>query len=234
VDIIYEDPTTLDAAAEELNLEVLEAGPFGRQGGDLGVSANMNVVNAAFSDLVLAQGVISDPIDLGINHIALIRLQEHLPEAQLPLEDVRDQVVASVRRERAMEAAAASADELLASLAAGNEIAALAESSGLELVEAEAALRTSAEINPQLREQVFLLPGPDEDGPPSRAVVELAESFAVVQLDSVTQGELSEDDPLRKQAYQRRIANASASTETLGFVQMLRDQSTIVVFEERL
>jgi peptidyl-prolyl cis-trans isomerase D len=234
VDIIYEDPTTLDAAAEELNLEVLEAGPFGRQGGDLGVSANMNVVNAAFSDLVLAQGVISDPIDLGVNHIALIRLLEHLPEAQLPLEDVRDQVVASVRRERAMEAAAASADELLASLAAGNEIAALAESSGLELVEAEAALRTSAEINPQLREQVFLLPGPDEDGPPSRAVVELAESFAVVQLDSVTRGELSEDDPLRKQAYQRRIANASASTETLGFVQMLRDQSTIVVFEERL
>ena len=233
VDIIYEDPTTLDAAAEELNLEVLEAGPFGRQGGDLGVSANMNVVNAAFSDLVLAQGVISDPINLGVNHIALIRLKEHLSEAQLPLEDVRDQVVASVRRERAMEAAAASADELLASLAAGNEIAALAESSGLELVEAEAALRTSPEITAQLREQVFLLQGPDEDGP-SRAVVELAESFAVVQLDSVTRGELSEDDPLRKQAYQRRIANASASTETLGFVQMLRDQSTIVVFEERL
>jgi peptidyl-prolyl cis-trans isomerase D len=233
VDIIYEDPTTLDAAAEELNLEVLEAGPFGRQGGDLGVSANMNVVNAAFSDLVLAQGVISDPVDLGVNHIALIRLREHLPEAQLPLEDVRDQVVASVRRERAMEAAAASADELLASLAAGNEIAALAESSGLELVEAEAALRTSPEINAQLREQVFLLQGPGDDGP-ARAVVELAESYAVVQLDSVTRGELSEEDALRKQDYQRRIANASASTETLGFVRMLRDQSTIVVFEERL
>jgi peptidyl-prolyl cis-trans isomerase D len=233
VDIIYEDPTTLDAAAEELNLEVLEAGPFGRQGGDFGVSANMNVVNAAFSDLVLAQGMISDPVDLGVNHIALILLKEHLPEAQLPLEDVRVQVVASVRRERAMKAAAASADELLASLAAGNEIAALAESSGLELVEAEAALRTSPEINAQLREQVFLLQGPGDDGP-VRVVVELADSYAVVQLDSVTQGELSEEDPLRKQAYQRRIANASASTETLGFVRMLRDQSTIVVFEERL
>jgi hypothetical protein len=69
---------------------------------------------------------------------------------------------------------------------------------------------------------------------PSRAVVELTDSYAVVQLDSVTQGELSEEDALRKQAYQRRIATASASTETLGFVQMLRDQSTIVVFEERL
>jgi peptidyl-prolyl cis-trans isomerase D len=233
VDIIYEDPTTLDAAAEELNLEVLEAGPFARQGGDLGVSANMNVVNAAFSDLVLAQGVISDPVDLGINHIVLIRLQEHLPEAQLPLEDVRDQVVESVRRERAMEAASAAADELLASLTAGADIVTLAESSGLELVEADVALRTSPEFDAQLREQVFLLQWPDDTGP-ARAVVELGESYAVIQLDSVTQGELSEEDALRKQAYQRRISNSSANTETLGFVRMLREQSTIVINEDRL
>jgi peptidyl-prolyl cis-trans isomerase D len=233
VDIIYEDPTTLDAAAEELNLDVLEAGPFGRQGGDLGVSANMNVVDAAFSDLVLAQGVISDPVDLGVNHIALIRLKEHLPEAQLPLEEVRDQVVESVRRERAMEAASAAADELLASLTAGADIADLAESSGLELVEADVALRTSSELDARLREQVFLLQSPGDDGP-ARAVVELGDSYAVIQLDSVTQGELSEEDALRKQAYQRRISNSSASTETLGFVRMLREQSTIEVYEDRL
>jgi peptidyl-prolyl cis-trans isomerase D len=233
VDIIYEDPTTLDAAAEELNLDVLEAGPFSRQGGDLGVSANMNVVNAAFSDLVLAQGVISDPVDLGVNHIVLIRLKEHLPEAQLPLEEVRDQVVESVRRERAMEAASAVADELLASLTSGADIVTLAESSGLELVEADVALRTSPEFDAQLREQVFLLQRPDDAGP-ARAVVELGESYAVIQLDSVTQGELSEEDALKKQAYQRRISNSSASTETLGFVRMLREQSTIEVYEDRL
>jgi peptidyl-prolyl cis-trans isomerase D len=233
VDIIYEDPTTLEAAAEELGLEVLEAGPFGRQGGELGISANMEVVNTAFSDLVLAQGVISDPINLGLNHIALILLKEHLPEAQLPLEEVRDQVVESVRRERAMEAASATADELLASLDGGTDILTLAESSGLELVEAEAARRTSPEIDARLREQVFLLQGP-EDAAPVRTVVELAEGYAVVQLDSVTQGELAEEDEARKQAYMRRISNASASTETLGFVRMLREQSTIEVYEDRL
>ena len=232
VDIIYEDPTTLDAAAEELGLDVLEAGPFGREGGELGVSANMNVVTASFSDLVLAQAVISDPVDLGLNHIVLIRLKEHLPEAQLPLEEVRDQVAESVRRERAMEAASLAADELLASLVAGADIVALAEESGLELVEAEAATRTAPEINAQLRDQVFLMHGPGEDGP-ARAVVELADGFAVIQLDSIVPGELAEEDALRKQAYNRRIANASASTETLGFMEMLRKQSTIQIYEDR-
>ena len=232
VDIIYEDPTTLDAAAEELGLEVFEAGPFGREGGELGVSANLNVVTASFSDLVLAQGVISDPVDLGLNHIVLIRLKEHLPEAQLPLEEVRDQVAESVRRERAMAAASMAADELLASLVAGTGIVALAEESGLELVEAEAATRTAPEINAQLRDRVFLIQGPGEDGP-ARAVVELDDGFAVIQLDSIVPGELAEDDALRVQAYNRRIANASASTETQGFLEMLRRQSTIEVYEDR-
>ena len=232
VDIIYEDPTTLDAAAEELGLEVFEAGPFGREGGELGVSANLNVVTASFSDLVLAQGVISDPVDLGLNHIVLIRLKEHLPEAQLPLEEVRDQVAESVRRERAMEAASLAADELLASLVAGADIVALAEESGLELVEAEAATRNAPEINAQLRDQVFLMHGPGQDGP-ARAVVELDDGFAVIQLDSIAPGELAEEDALRKQAYNRRIANASASTETLGFMEMLRRQSTIQIYEDR-
>ena len=232
VDIIYEDPTTLDAAAEELGLEVFEAGPFGREGGELGVAANMNVVAASFSDLVLAQGVISDPVDLGINHIVVIRLKEHLPEAQLPLEEVRDQIVQSVRHERAMEAASLAAEELLASLVAGTDIALLAEESGLELVDAEAATRTDPGIDARLRKEVFLLQGPGDDGP-AKALVELDEGFAVIQLDSVIQGELSEEDALRKQAYNRRISNASASTETLGFLAMLREQSSIEIYEDR-
>jgi len=91
IDIIYEDPTTLDTAALDLGLEVQEAGPFSRAGGD-GIAANGEAVKAAFSDLVLLQEVVSDPVDLGENHLVMIRLKKHLPEALMPLEEVRDQV----------------------------------------------------------------------------------------------------------------------------------------------
>lgn len=233
IDIIYEDPTTLSAAAEELGLEVREAGPFGRLGGDEGVAANPNIVAAAFSDLVLSQRAVSDPIDLGENHIVLIRLKQHLPEALKPLEEVRDQVAESVRRHRAMQAAQATAQELLDKLEGGAEIAELAESAGLELIEAEAARRTSAEIDPALRNQVFLMEAPGEDGRVTQ-VVELNNGYAVVQLDKVTEGALPEDDAVRKLTYSRRVTNGSASAETIAFLRMLREQSTIEVYEDRL
>ncbi len=232
IDIIYEDPTTLDAAADELGLEVAEAGPFGRLGGE-GVAANQEVVSAAFSDLVLAQGVVSDPVDLGLNHIVLIRLKEYMPQALKPFEDVREQVVESVTRQRAMDAAAARAESLLADLAEGAAIDVLAETAGLELVEAEAATRTSTDIDGQLRDQLFLLAPPGESGP-ARTVIELENGYAVVQLESVSDGLLSEDDALRKAGYSRRIANATASDETIGFLRMLRAQSTIEIYEDRL
>ena len=233
IDIIYEDPTTLSAAAEELGLEVGQAGPFGRAGGDFGVAANPDVVNAAFSDLVLAQSSVSDPIDLGINHIVMILLREHLPQALLPLEEVRVQVTQSVRNQRAMEAARIKAEELLLSLDAGTDISTLAGSSGLDLVEAQAALRTGTDVDARLLQKVFLLKKPDDSGPVT-AVVELDDGYAVVQLNGVTDGELNPEDALREKAYGQRIATSAASSETMGFLRMLRAQSTIEVFEDRL
>jgi len=233
IDIIYEDPTTLDAAAGELGLAVNELGPFGRGGEETGVAANMAVVNAAFSDLVLVQKAVSDPVDLGTNHIVLLRLKEHLPQALLPLEEVRERVVEAVTRLRAMEAAARSAEELLASLSEGAEIQALAESAGLELVVAEEATRLSAELDGRLRQQVFLMDAPGEEAAVT-GVIELDDGYAVVQLDSVTDGVLAEEDVMRKEAYSRRISNASAGDETIAFMQMLKAQSNIEVFEDRL
>ena len=233
VDIIYEDPTTLSAAAEELGLEVMEAGPFGRLGGE-GIAANPEVVAAAFSDLVLVQRSVSDPIDLGDNHMVLIHLKEHLPQALMPLDEVRDRVVESVRRQQSMDAALVQAQDVLAALEGGAVIGEVAESRGLELVESEAARRNSPEITPRLREQLFLMEAPAEEGGRVTQIVELEDGYAVVELKEVRDGVLAEDDEMRRQAYARRISNASAGEETLGFLRMLRSQSTIEVYEDRL
>jgi peptidyl-prolyl cis-trans isomerase D len=232
VDIIYEDPTTLDAAAEELGLEVNQAGPFGRTGGD-GISGNPDVVKASFSDLVMLQGVVSDPVDLAENHLVMIRMQEHLPEALLPLDDVREQVVQSVRTQRTMEAAQVRANEILAQVNSGADLSSLGEESGLEVLAVEAATRTSADIRGDLIKDLFLMDAPGEDGPVNE-VLNLADGYAVVQLQSVTDGVLSDEDALKSQSYNRRISNATGNNEAYSFMRMLRSQSEIQVFEDRL
>jgi len=154
VDLIYEDPTTLNAAADMLDLDIKEAGPFGRTGG-VDVAAIPAVVSAAFSDLVLAQGAVSDPVDLGENHIVMLRIKEYFPEALKPLDEVRDEVIASVQRENAMQAAAARADELLTQLESGADILALAEDDSIELLESAEAQRSMPGLPQDLLSQVF-------------------------------------------------------------------------------
>ena len=73
-----------------------------------------------------------------------------------------------------------------------------------------------------------------EEGGRITQVVELADGYAVVQLDRVTDGTLTDEDAIRAQAYKRRIATGSASSEAMGFLRLLRAQSTIEIYEDRL
>lgn len=233
VDIVYEDPTTLEAAADELGLEIQIAGPFDRSGAEEGVAANPKFVETAFSDLVLLQGSASDPVDLGPNHIAVLRLREHLPEAPRPLEEVRDEVIAAIQRDDAMQGAESRASALLERLQAGESLQALSEETGLGFVESEGATRTASEISPDLRTELFEMAAPSE-GSVSREVVPLDEGYAVVELREVKPGSLSEEEQARRDSYRRRLANVRASIETQAFLRMLREQSEIRVFEDRL
>ena len=232
VDIIYEDPTTLSAAADELGLEVKQAGQFGRGGGD-GISGNPEVVRASFSDLVMLQGAVSDPVDLAENHLVMIRMKEHLPEALLTLDEVRGRVVQSVRRQRVMDAAQVRANEILAQVTSGADLSLLGEESELEVLIVEAATRNGVDVRDDLREGLFLMDTPGEDGPVNQ-VLKLSDGYAVVQLQSVTDGVLSDEDVLKSQNYKRRISTATGNSETLSFMRMLRSQSEILVFEDRL
>jgi len=233
VDLIYEDPTTLENGATELGLELKVAGPFGRSGGVEGVAANPAVVKAAFSDLVLVQGTASDPIDLGENHMVIIRVREHTPEGSKTLDEVRESVIASIESDRATAEASRRADAILAQLESGMDISSISGTEKLEVVAAEAATRTGSELAPELVAEVFLLKAPEGDKP-RHAIVKLGNGFAVVQLKGVVDGQVTEGEELRLQNYRRRIANATASDELTGFIRMLREQSEIKVFEDRL
>jgi peptidyl-prolyl cis-trans isomerase D len=233
VDIIYEDPTTLESAALELGLEIQTDGPFSRAGG-MGISSSPEVVEAAFSELVLSQESVSDPIDLGENHMVVIRLREHFPAALRPLEEVRGDIVGELRRQRASEAAKAAADALVSDLGAGDgSLEQLAAERELELVNVESVGRNGSDPDPVVVREVFRLQ-PAEDGAPINVVVEAADGFAAVSLQSVTGGELGEGAFLAKQQYERRIANAAASAETMAVLAQLRDQATIEIYEDRL
>lgn len=232
VDIVYEDPTTLEAASLDTGLPIQTAGPFSRQGGE-GIAANAEVVEAAFSDLVLLQDSVSDPIDLGPNHMVMLRAREHLPSAVRPLEEVREDIVAALRSEAADLAAKQRADALLAEVNAGRALAEVATEAGLEPVSVEDAARAHNEPDPLVVTGVFRLAPPAEDATHA-AVVEAGNGYAVVVLRSVTPGALNEDSLIGREQYRRQIANAAASHEAWALRRQLQESADITVYEDNL
>jgi peptidyl-prolyl cis-trans isomerase D len=233
VDLIYEDPTTLESAALVLGLTVNVAGPFPRTGGE-GVAANPDVVDAAFSDMVLLQGSVSEPINLDENRLVMIRLKEHLPVTLKPLDDVREEIIQSLNDNLALDNANTKAMELLAALQSGaSEFEALATESGLEYGHYEAVKRNSSAPDEKLVQEVFRLQAPGEDGK-VQAVLPTGSGFAVVELESIVQGELDSGDVLVRQQYERVIANGSASQEAFALMRQLRSTAEVEVFEDRI
>jgi len=234
VDLIYEDPTTLESAALVLDLQVKETGPFSRAGGEEGIAANPEVVEAAFSDLVLLQGSVSDPVNLDENRLVMIRMKEHLPVALKPLEEVRAEIIATLGENLARDNAEAKAVEFLAALQSGEtEFEALATESGLEFARNEAIKRNSFVPDVTLVQEVFRLQKPAEDVT-VQTVLPTSNGFAVVELHSITPGVLEGGALIAKKQYERVIANSNASQEATALMRQLRASAEVEVFEDRI
>jgi peptidyl-prolyl cis-trans isomerase D len=233
VDMIYEDPTTLDAAALDLGLDIQRVGPFSRSGGD-GIAAIPEVINTAFSELVLLQGSVSDPIDLDDNHLVMIRVAEHFPVTVQELDVVRDQIMEQIKRENALAVAESKVQTMLAeSSEEGADLDAIAVAHGYVVVESEAATRRDFVPDRTVIEEVFRLESPAA-GETLSTVVPAQNGFALVILESVTEGSLEQGTAINEQQYRRQIANAAASIEITGLLRQLRDSSRVEVFEDRL
>jgi peptidyl-prolyl cis-trans isomerase D len=232
VDIVYEDPTTLEAASLDLGLEIRTEGPFTRAGG-LGIAGNPDVVEAAFSDLVLVQDSASDLIDLGPTNAVVLRVLEHEPVRTQTFEEVRDAVVQGVREELAMTQAREQAESLRARVAAGEALEAIAEADGFMLESVEAARRQSLAPDPLVVQNVFRLPRPEGDAP-GLHVVEGMNGYSLVALQSVVDGEVADDAPLAARQARAMMGTINASVESWALVRQLRENADVRIFEENL
>jgi peptidyl-prolyl cis-trans isomerase D len=233
VDLIYEDPTTLESAALVLELPVNEAGPFTRTGGD-GIAAFPEVVEAAFSDLVLLQGSVSDPVNLDENRLVMIKLKEHLPVAVKPLAEVRDEIVTTLSDNQALDNAKAKANEILAAVQSGNsELEVLAEEYALEHGVHESIKRNSQVPDAVLVSEIFRLQKPTEVKP-VEAVLPTSTGFAIVELNNVVQGATDDGMPLIAMQHERVISNSNGSMENAAVMSQLRAVANIEIFEDRI
>lgn len=212
----------LQQPAHELGLEVKQSPAFGRDGGE-GIFANRQVIEAAFSEEVLEEGSNSHALELDADTVVVLRVREHLKPEQIPLEDVREDIGNLLRMERAGEQTRDQGEALLTALREGK-----AEATP-DWERVEAATRMQEGIEPQLLQQVFRMPRP-EDGEFTYSGISLSDgSFVVLRLSGVS---TPEDAVSADQLKELRdiLASRQGQSDFAAFSRQLEQDAKIEKF----
>lgn len=234
IDLTYEDSTSLEPAAKELSLKVERSPLFSRMGG-AGIAANPKFVQAAFSDQVLLQGNNSDQIELGPNHLAIIRTGDHKPATPKPIDEVRGDIQHAIAEARLSKQAKAHADELFARLEKGESIDALGAELKLPVSEEHDIGRDAIKPDSALVKAAFDLPRPDASGKAAVQIVALAgDEYALLKLDNVADADPTTVAQPTRESARTTLQQSLSNDIARDFVAALRAGMDIKVAEDRM
>ena len=223
------EASDLSQPAQELGLEVKTTEAFGRQGGSEGLTANRQVVQAAYSDEVLEDGSNSSVIELDPNTVVVVRVKEHKKPEQLPLEQVTDSIRAQLTQVRASEATKTEGEAQLKALRDGSTPVAQADA-GQSWTVIEAATRSQEGVEPLVLQALFRMPKPEAADKPTFTGVSLNNGdFVIVRLNGVSQPEQTLADE-EKAMYARFLASRAGQQDFASFRKQLEAQADIERF----
>lgn len=233
VDLVYRNPSSLAPAAREVNLPVRTLGPV-TQASSEGIFATPAVKRAAFSEAMIQDGTVSDPIEIAPGHSVMIRVTAHAPERARTLAEVSDQVVAELRADRARKLAEQRADVLLARLRAGETLVELAAAEGLPPPESVPEVPRGAPLpEPVVSEAIFAAAKPD--GQPTAGKAVLSDGRTVLfTVDKVSPGDPGTIDASQRATLQEQIAQIAGMDDMRALTRALRQRMKITVIETNL
>ena len=210
----------LDSVAGKMGLTVQSIQGFTRQGGGP-FGAEQEVIDAAFSDEVLQERQNSPAISLGEESVVVLRVTDHRPPAQRPLEEVRPEIEAALRNEAARQAAEAAVKAAVERLAAGGSLSLVATELGAQPAGPATFSRGDEAIPLELRKAVFLAPAPAQ-GEVSHGTAVLPNGDAVIfAVNAARPGSMSAEAAVQFAERAQRAAQQTALAEFAAYVAEL-------------
>ncbi|MFY8273242.1 SurA N-terminal domain-containing protein [Pseudoalteromonas sp. SSDWG2] len=221
-ELAFEISDTLSDAAAAVGVEVKTTELMSRA--QLPEPLNQpNVQAAIFSPELIEDRVNSEVLELGNEHVVVVRVVEHKPAATKELESVREQITTTLIAEKASAAAKEKAQSLFTELEQGTAIAQVAEQAALSVQSEDALTRRSFNVPPALVQHVFKMAHPSDT--PEVDLVELNNgNVALVALKSVNTPSATDTNEQVKQSLTMQLANKNYQT----FVESLEAQAEVV------
>ncbi|MCK5876710.1 MAG: SurA N-terminal domain-containing protein, partial [Candidatus Marithrix sp.] len=190
--LAFENPNSLAAVNETLGLEIKTTELFAR--GEIhpndSILSNQKVIKAAFDEAVLKENFNSDVIDIGEQQAIVLRLKDHLPAKDKPLEEVKADILATLTQNKTKAETKSLGESLLEQIKQGTEPSSVIQAQNLtwstsQLVERQDNTFTQ----PTILKQAFKMGHPTDD----KAIYQSLElsngDYALIAILEVKDGE---------------------------------------------
>lgn len=229
----FEHPDTLTVAAEQLGLKVQESGWLPATGG-AGIGSHPQVMEAALSDDVLNGGNNSQAIEIGPDHVVVVRVLEHKPAKQLELDKVRDAIANNLRQEAARKAAREQGESLAVKLDKGESMSSIAGELQLEVQDVGFVGRNDSKTDREILTVAFRIPRA-ESGKVTTAGASLSSGdYVLLQVDAVRDGDLSKLGEAQRDEFKRNLNQLYGTLESAALLEQLKSKADIKREVEKL
>jgi peptidyl-prolyl cis-trans isomerase D len=200
-----------------------------------GIASNPQVIQALNSAAVKKDGHNSDMIELGENHYVVIRLADTRPAEPIPMADVKDSIVESVRLARAADELDVKAEALREQLSAGAAFEALVDDLGTEADSANGLTRNSRDPALQIVREAFSLSRPAAGEQGTVSVLRLANGdLVVVQVTAVREGAATVLTAEQQARALGELAAAEGDRTLRQSIELVRHNVDVTINEELL
>jgi peptidyl-prolyl cis-trans isomerase D len=201
--MVYEQSTSLKPVSESLGLEIRQSPFIGKGQPAPQPFGNAKLMAEVFSDDAIKAKRNTTAIEVAPNTLVSARVLEHKPAQLRPLEEVRAEIEAKLKREEAMKLARAEGEAKLKALQEGKD-------AGLKWPAPLAVNRQKpGGLPPQVVERAFRV---DARKLPAHAGTESPVGYSVVRVTKVIEVEKIDDD--------RRRAMAQQVRQSVGLVEL--------------
>ena len=233
ITLSYENSDNLEIAADAIDKEIINTDYFARDNDLEGLLSDPLIISKSFDPELISSGNNSDAIELSDNHIVVLRVIEHKEVVTKPLEDVRDEVIASIRLKLAREKTNETGDRIVAELKSGVNPESIISHSGIEWTTTEKVKRDDMFINRAILRSIFEAGKPNSNEPIITSQRLGSGDYAIIVVLNAYNETLEVDEELKKRT-DLKLRRTLSTNEWQDLLREVRNNTNIRIFNENI
>ncbi len=216
----------LDTISDELGMDILVSGAFGRTGAS-GIFSNPEIIAAAFSEEVLVEGNNSEVVELNPSQAVVLNVLEFIEASVLPLEEVEPEIAVLLRTRMEREAVQLLSDQIVTAIENEEPVDQLLADNELEWLTEEGAGRAEGSVNREILTRAFAMSLSDPNVPVYGNLTLSNDTAVIIELNKITAGSIETLAQAERESMISSIISDLGNSDFQAYMSSLQENADI-------